>query len=76
MIAFIPYAKRGTKGPLAAAIQAALCEFWYNVDVDADFGPVTEAALKAFQENEHIEVDGIAGPETYAKLFGGYTRNE
>lgn len=76
MIANIPYAQRGTKGPLAAAVQAALCECWYNLDIDGDFGPLTENALRDFQRRNDLEVDGIAGPATYAKLLGGYTTNE
>jgi peptidoglycan hydrolase-like protein with peptidoglycan-binding domain len=76
MIANIPYAQRGTKGPLAAAVQAALCECWCNLDIDGDFGPLTEKALLDFQQLNDLEVDGIAGPATYAKLFGGYTTNE
>lgn len=76
MIANIPYAQRGTKGPLAAAIQAALVEQnWYNLEIDGDFGPLTEKALLDFQRKNDIEVDGIAGPQTYAKLFGGFTSN-
>lgn len=76
MIANIPYAQRGTKGPLAAAVQAALCECWYNLDIDGDFGLLTENALRDFQRRNDLEIDGIAGPATYAKLFGGYTTNE
>lgn len=76
MIANIPFAQRGTKGPLAAAVQAALCECWYNLDIDGEFGPLTENALRDFQRRNELEIDGVAGPETYAKLFGGYTTNE
>ena len=76
MIANIPFSQRGTKGPLAAAVQAALCECWYNLDIDGEFGPLTENALRDFQRRNDLEIDGVAGPETYAKLFGGYTTNE
>ena len=76
MIANIPFAQRGTKGPLAAAVQAALCECWYNLDIDGEFGPLTENALRDFQRRNDLEIDGVAGPETYAKWFGGYTTNE
>lgn len=76
MIANIPYAQRGTKGPLAAAIQAALCESGQATDIDGEFGPKTENALREFQKKNGLDVDGIAGPATYAKLLGGYTTNE
>ena len=76
MIANIPFAQRGTKGPLAAAIQAALCEAGHSLDIDGEFGPRTENALREYQKKHNLEVDGVAGPATYAKLLGGYTSNE
>lgn len=76
MIANIPYAQRGTKGPLAAAIQAALCDAGQSLDIDGEFGPKTEAALREYQKKNGLTVDGVAGPATYAKLLGGYTTDE
>lgn len=76
MIANIPYAQRGTKGPLAAAIQAALCEAGHTLDIDGEFGPKTENALREYQKKNGLDVDGIAGPATYSKLLGGYITNE
>ena len=76
MIVNIPFAQSGTKGPLAAAIQAALCEAGHALDIDGEFGPKTENALREFQRKNNLEIDGVAGPATYAKLLGGYTSNE
>lgn len=76
MIANIPFAQSGIKGPLAAAIQAALCEAGHAIDIDGEFGPNTENALREYQKKNGLDVDGIAGPATYAKLLGGYTSNE
>lgn len=36
---------------------------------DGVFGPKTQAAVKAFQARSHIAVDGIVGPQTWAKLY-------
>ena len=72
MIANIPFAQRGTKGPLAAAIQAALCEAGHSLDIDSEFGPKTENALREYEKNNGLEVDGIAGPAPYAHVLGGY----
>ena len=76
MIANIPFAQSGTKGPLAAAIQAALCEAGQSLDIDGEFGQKTENALREFQRKNNLEIDGVAGPATYAKLLGGYTTDE
>ena len=76
MTAHIPFAQSGTKGPLAAAIQAALCDAGYSLDIDGEFGPRTENALREFQRKNNLEIDGVAGPATYAKLLGGYTTDE
>lgn len=38
-------------------------------DVDGEFGPKTEEAVKAFQEKSDIEVDGIVGNDTWYHLF-------
>ena len=36
--------------------------------IDGDFGEITEAAVKAFQELNDLEPDGIVGPVTWAAL--------
>jgi murein L,D-transpeptidase YcbB/YkuD len=38
------------------------------VAVDGIFGPQTEAAVRAFQKDKHLQVDGIAGPITWPAL--------
>lgn len=37
--------------------------------VDGIFGPATESAVRAFQQQQGLEVDGIVGPQTWARLF-------
>ena len=42
-----------------------------GMDVGEDkgiFGPATEAAVKAFQEEQGLTVDGLAGKDTFARL--------
>jgi uncharacterized protein (TIGR02594 family) len=42
-----------------------------NLDTDGDFGPRTENAVRTFQMQNQLQVDGIVGPNTWAKLGGG-----
>lgn len=42
-----------------------------GVAVDGIFGPVTEQAVKSFQEGAGLAVDGIVGPETWNALPDG-----
>lgn len=53
----------GSKGKWVVKLQTAL-----DIEVDGDFGPATEAALKAFQSSQGLEPDGHAGRNTYRAL--------
>jgi L,D-transpeptidase ErfK/SrfK len=41
---------------------------YYRGDVDGYYGPVTEQAVRAFQEANELAADGIVGPNTYQTL--------
>lgn len=41
-----------------------------GVDADGNFGPKTEAAVRAFQRNHGLVPDGIVGPKTWTALDG------
>lgn len=42
---------------------------WTSVQVDGIFGDKTQAAVRAFQKEKGLKVDGIAGPATWAALW-------
>jgi peptidoglycan hydrolase-like protein with peptidoglycan-binding domain len=57
----------GNEGRQVELLQQALD----GVTVDGNFGPETEAAVRAFQASKGLTVDGIVGPLTSAALRGG-----
>lgn len=63
--------KNGSKGDDVKELQKRLIELGYNVGeygADGDFGPDTELAVTHFQNDHHLEVDGIVGPMTWEAL--------
>lgn len=61
--------KKGAKGNITWILQAILACKGYNISVDADFGNNTENAVRDYQSKNGLSVDGIAGKNTFAKLF-------
>lgn len=41
-----------------------------HTGIDGIFGPVTKEAVETYQQAQHITVDGIVGPQTWATLNG------
>lgn len=69
-----PLLGKGSWGPIVALLQSALVGNGYNVGsrIDGIFGTNTQNAVKAFQSNNNLKVDGIAGPNTFEKLLTKY----
>lgn len=64
----------GDRGPRVSALQAALIDLEFLAgQPDGEFGPATEAALRAFQEAAELQPDGIAGPQTHERLAIPYS---
>ena len=62
--------QRGDDGQEVVAIQKRLLELSYSINnIDGDFGPETERAVKNFQADKGLEVDGIVGSATYRALM-------
>ena len=57
--------RKGCRGEGVKMMQEAL-----GVGADGVFGPGTERALKEWQANKGLTVDGIAGPATLGELLG------
>ena len=58
----------GATGAAVTILQRDLSFLGYNVTVDGDFGPGTQAAVIQFQTDKGLEPDGAAGPDTWAAL--------
>jgi peptidoglycan hydrolase-like protein with peptidoglycan-binding domain len=60
---------RGASGSVVTALQQGLKKYSTPATdpgpVDGDFGPKTEAAVKAYQQDRGIHVDGIVGDQTW-----------
>jgi peptidoglycan hydrolase-like protein with peptidoglycan-binding domain len=69
-----PTLKRGSSGEVVASVQKALNlgrgEFTppdaKDLAIDGDFGPLTQAAVKAMQTYNDLPADGIVGMATWA----------
>lgn len=73
--------RQGCSGAEVKALQRALIELGYGTVGTADgiFGPKTEKAVRQFQEEHGLAVDGIAGEKTLAeidRITGGGTEPE
>lgn len=62
------YLSIGSKGQSVKALQVMLDENGYAVEADGIYGPKTEAAVKAYQKDNGLKVDGLAGVETMGSL--------
>lgn len=58
----------GAAGAAVMDLQRALNAAGPQLLVDGDFGPRTDAAVREFQRQHGLKVDGIAGPLTRAAL--------
>lgn len=67
--ATMPLLKKGSQGEAVKKLQQILNAKGYKLKEDGDFGSKTEAAVKAYQAANHLEVDGEVGPITWAALL-------
>ena len=64
-----PTVKKGSKGDAVRMLQQILTDFGYSPGpVDGDFGTKTESAVKQFQTDFSLVVDGSVGPKSWAAL--------
>ncbi|MFZ7130844.1 MAG: GH25 family lysozyme [Eubacteriales bacterium] len=68
------YLKNGDyNDKLVGVYQKALKELgYYSGEIDNDFGPIMEEAVKEFQKEYDLVVDGLIGPNTMLKIIEVY----
>lgn len=60
--------RAGNTGADVSAWQATLNTFGFGLAVDGNFGSGTTSATRDFQTDMGVQVDGVAGPETFAAV--------
>ncbi|GAA2505266.1 peptidoglycan-binding protein [Streptomyces longisporus] len=61
----------GDSGPAVAEVQCLLRRAGISPGgIDGMFGPLTQGAVKAFQRQARLDVDGVVGPHTWKALRG------
>ena len=62
--------RRGSESSAVMFLQRLLLSYLYPITLlDGDFGPETERAVRAFQSENGLSVDGIVGRNTWQALF-------
>lgn len=63
--------KRGSTGAQVRALQTLLSGYGYNPNgIDGSFGPGCESAVRRYQSDHKLTVDGIVGAATWKTLLG------
>ena len=64
-----PLVRKGDQNHPVKTLQYLLRARGHTVTVDGIFGPKTDAAVRAFQQQKGLAVDGIVGPNTWGALI-------
>lgn len=64
--------EKGDKGSDVRRMQEALNALGYTLEADGDFGTATRNAVREFQRDHGLSVDGKAGNETLTRLYELY----
>lgn len=60
--------RRGSDGEAVEGLQRRLVVHGFPIAIDGDFGPGTETAVRSFQAQHGLTVDGLVGRDTLARL--------
>lgn len=74
-----PALEHGDSGPTVQHLQFLLIEAGYHMGdagADGDFGEITEGAVRQYQADRGLTVDGIVGLQTWTALLNGLAKLE
>lgn len=74
----LPELRQGATGAAVRTLQGLLVARYFHLGttgqahdgVDGNLGPITDAAVRTFQGQHHLAIDGIVGPKTWPALAG------
>jgi murein L,D-transpeptidase YcbB/YkuD len=64
----MPVISFGSSGTSVKVLQKLLIFNGYRISLDGVFGPITETAVKAFQNRRSLSTDGVVGQKTWSEL--------
>lgn len=64
-----PLLRSGSQGNFVYLLQFILNQYGYNLSVDGIFGSRTQSAVRDFQRNNSLSVDGLVGTNTWRTLL-------
>jgi peptidoglycan hydrolase-like protein with peptidoglycan-binding domain len=64
----LPNLSFGNSGVSVSILQRLLLANGYRIRVDGNFGALTEIAVRAFQSNRNLTIDGVVGQQTWQQL--------
>lgn len=64
-----PLVQQGSTGEDVRTVQYLVTAQGHPTGVDGDFGPLTKAAVEAFQSSRGLDADGKVGPQTWPVLI-------
>ena len=64
-----PLEQQGSTGEDVKTVQYLVTAQGHSTGVDGVFGPLTKAAVEAFQSSRGLGADGIVGPQTWPQLI-------
>ena len=64
----LPSLRFGDSGDAVRVAQRLLLNNGYSVQLDGSFGALTETAVKAFQSQRGLTIDGVVGSTTWREL--------